>query len=439
MPRAVGLVSRAARSSGALPAKGPPRVKKGIDLDAQALGLGMERTAPVDVEREPIQVARHQRLRRGFALMAPLLVVAVGAAFMAWYYYVVQGYLHPLDFADLGAEFAGRVGLQGLATSQGGYDGQFAYFIARHPAYILTCAHHTGPCPMDDGALRSERILYPITAALLTFGHLGLLPYTLLLVNYAAIVITALLIGDLSARAGHSRWLGVGAGLFAGQVLALLRDLSEPYALLWAVLAVWLARRGRPLWAAVAVAAALLAREQLLFMLPLLALPLIAERRWGRLVLAALIGLGPFVAWQVMLRALFGHWPLLDSSRSAPLLHEPFKALWLARHTTDFGVMVLCVAVPLVASGALAAVVLWRDQLAGLLRDPIPLMVLIYGVLVSFTGVPNWQDMWAPARLAAPGIVLGVLVAARLSRSVSAAYATLLAVTVFAPILLKMR
>jgi hypothetical protein len=261
----------------------------------------------------------------------------------------------------------------------------------------------------------------------------------LLLVNFVAILVTALLIGDLCARAGHSRWLGVGAGLFAGEVLALLRDLAEPYALLWAVLAVWLLRRGRPLWAAAAVAAALLTREQLVFILPLLALPLVAERRWWRLALAALIALGPFVVWQVTLRALYGHWPLLDSSTAAPLLHKPFKALWLARDSADFGVMVLCVALPLVAAAALALAVLWRDRLAGLLRDPIPLMVLIYCVLVSFTGVPNWQDMWAPARLAAPGVVLGVLVGARLSRAVGASYATLLAVTALAPLILKMR
>lgn len=433
-------MSHAALDGTTAMAKGLPGVSKGIELDAQTTGPGIQRATPASSYAHTNGLAASQRwTRRAVTLAGPLLVVAAGAALMAWYYFAVQGYLHPLDFADLGTEFAGRVGLQHLAASQWGYDGQFTYYIARHPAYILACAHHTGPCPMDDGALRSERILYPATALILAFGHLGLLPYTLLFVNYAAILVTALLIGDLCAREDHSRWLGVGAGLFAGQVLALLRDLSEPYALLWAVLAVWLARRGRPLWAAAAVAAALLSREQLLIILPLLALPLVAERRWWRLTLAAIIGLGPFVTWQVALRVLFGHWPLFDSSGAAPLLHEPFKALWLARHTPDFGVMVVCVAVPVAASVALAAAVIWRDKLSGLLRDPIPLMVLIYGVLVSFTGVPNWQDMWAPARLAGPGIVLGVLVATRLSRSVSAAYATLLAVTVFAPLLLKMR
>lgn len=413
-----------------------------VDVSAERGGLLAKHVVP------PVGAARHagapasarmQLARRLLGMVGPLLVVALGTALMAWYYYVVQGYTHPLDFADLGKVFAGRVGLQGLATSQFGYDGQFAYYIARRPAFMLDCAHHTAPCPLDDPALRTERILYPATAAALAAGHLGLLPYTLLLVNFAAILITALLIGDLCALAGHSRWLGVGAGLFAGQVLGLLRDLAEPYALMWAVLAVWLARRGRPLWAAGAVAAALLAREQLLFILPLLGLPLVAERRWGRLALAAVIALAPFAAWQAALRALYGHWPLVDSSGAAPLLHEPFKALWLARHTPDFGVMVVCVAVPLAAAAGLAAVALWRGGLAGLPRDPVPLMTLTYCVLVSFTGVPNWEDMWAPARLAAPGIVLGVLVAARLSRSVGASYATLLAVTALAPLILKMR
>src|SRR5260221_12367316 len=98
-----------------------------------------------------------------------------------------------------------------------------------------------------------------------------------------------------------------------------------------------------------AVGAALLAREQFLFYLPYLALPLVAERRWRVLATSAAIALGPFVTWQLVLRVLYGSFPLIaGDSGAARLVLIPFHGLWQERFRPDFGLTVPCLGVPLV-------------------------------------------------------------------------------------------
>lgn len=370
--------------------------------------------------------------------IAPAIAVAAMLVLMALAYYVREGYTRVSDYADIGAKFAQRAGEQRLAVDPVGYDGQFAYQLAVHPRLVVACAQSMSRCPLDDPPLRAERILYPLTARLLALGQPALVPYTLLAVNALAIVLTVVLIGRLCVAAGASPWLGAGAGLFAGEILGTLRDLADPYSVMWVVLTVWLLFRRRPLWAAGAAAAALVTREQLLFYLPFLVLPLLAQRRWATLAGAAAIALTPFLVWQGILRILYGHWALQDSLHSAPLVLVPFGALWQQRAGPDAGLIVICVVAPVVGACAISLAALWRHGLRGVLDDPLPLMVLAYCLLVSLTGNLQWYGIWEPTRLAAPGVVLGVLVAARMSASLGSSFATLLAVTSLAPLVFSL-
>jgi hypothetical protein len=71
------------------------------------------------------------------------------------------------------------------------------------------------------------------------------------------------------------------------------------------VLAVFLLRKGRYLAFALAVAAALLTREQLILTIPLLYLPLLVMRRWRTFVAALAIGYVSFGAggrWRAVTR-----------------------------------------------------------------------------------------------------------------------------------------
>ncbi len=370
------------------------------------------------------------QLRAAAAAMGPALAVGVVLLLLARAEYVKQHFRSLAGFIDVGASYGTVAGVGSQAVTPQGYDGQFYYYIARDPGIITACARHAASCPLDAlGEVRAERILYPMAARLLVLGQPGLLPFALLLLNWLAIVATAILVGLLCAAQGASRWLGAAAALYCGETLAFLRDLTDPFGVLWIVAAVYFLRKDRPLLGALAVAAALHSREQLVFYVPLLTIPLVAQRRWKTLALSAVLALAPFVAWQAVLRALYGSWPLLSDSGAASLVPVPFGGLWQSRNTGDFKLVVAAVAVPLVAAVVVAILALRRQGVRSLLHDPVPLMVVVYCFLLSLTYWFTWSDIYGPSRVAAPGIALAAVVASTTPKPVRIGYGWLLAAT----------
>lgn len=381
--------------------------------------------------------------------LVPALVVAVVLVVMSWAYYVRWGLDHRvwgddprpravpvwLAYNDLGRIFAVRAGLQAEAIAPIGYDGQFYYYMARDPSVIGACARSESVCAIDASPLREERILYPMTARLVALGDPAAIHVALYVIDFVSIVLTALLVGRMCVEAGASRWLGAAAGLFCGELLALLHDLADPYGVLWAVLAVYLLRKNRPFWCGLAVGAALLTREQLVIALPLLALPWVARREWWRVLAFAVPALMPFLAWQAVLRALFGRWGLAGSVTTTRGLRLPFLGLWEYRGGPEFGVTVAFVAVPLVCTAVVALLWLRRQGVRELLADPVPLVVLVYALFAMLTAKAEWEGVWASARLVAPIAALGVVVACQIAPLPRYAYAALLCVTVLTPFL----
>lgn len=378
--------------------------------------------------------------RRAFlARVAPLLVVACAMLFLAYVHYREQHfYVSPgvVGFAEVNTVDAARLGIPQLAVNNPvGYDGQFFFYLAYKPSLIWTCPHDQAHCPAYEPYFRWQRIFYPMVARVLALGQPALIPYTLLLANFIGILVVAYLIGKMAVEMGASRWMGAAAGLFCGELLGFLRDLADPFGVLWTVVAVYLLRRNRPLWAAAAAGAAILTREQLVFYLPILALPLLAQRRWLTLAQSAAITLVPFIAWQVLLHSLYGIWPLFaGDTHVATLVPVPFLGLWRTRHEYDFGVTLLAAGIPLAFTIFVSLAAIWQHGPRSLLRDPVPLMALVYSLLFSMVNYLQWADVWGAGRLEDPGVVLGVLAACTLPwRSLRASYGVVLALTAFAP------
>jgi hypothetical protein len=376
----------------------------------------------------------------------PLVAVAAMLLLMAQVYYNVQRYYTKLGykgiaaFADIGLISGTHLGLSDLVMNHNptGFDGQFFYFIALDPKQPFICAERPRPanCALDSafGEVRSERILYPYMAGVLTLGAPQLVPYTLLLVNFAAILLTAWLVGRLAVQAGASVWMGAAAGLFCGEVLGFLRDVADPVAVFWVILAIYLLRKERYLWMSLAICGALLTREQLILTVPLLFLPLIAGRRWFTLGLGLLLGLGPFVVWQIVLRVMWGRWALASGDTAGAGVAQgiglPFHGLWDARTRPQFGLIVAFVVIPLVLATVIALAHIWRAGPRHLLVDPVPAIAILYALLLSLTSRILWGDMWTPGRLAALAVVIGVILVSELpSPSLRASYATLLSIT----------
>jgi hypothetical protein len=378
------------------------------------------------------------------AKFGPVLAVACVLVGMSGVYYFRWNFDHMvwgdqtrpgavpiwLAFNDVGRLWSSKIGDQASAVAPQGYDGQFFFYMAQNPGIIAKCSRGWVDCPVDAQPLREERILYPMTARLLALGNSDWLHVMLFLIDFASILVTVFLVGELCVAAGASRWLSVAAGLFCGVLLGLLRDTADPYGVMWAVLAVYLMRKGRPLWSAVAVAAALLTREQLVLVLPLLCLPLLADRRWRTAILFLGIGLTPFFLWQLQLYRLFGRFGLTESSAAVHGVQLPFQGLLQNYGNSTFGTTVVFVAIPLVAAFGIAAYWTVQHGPRALLHDPLPLMTAAYAVLATLTSSAEWIDPFASGRPAAPGVVLAVVVACGVSPRLRNSYVLLLCATV---------
>lgn len=381
-------------------------------------------------------------LRAALPALAVALVLLAGASV----YYVRWGFANAswqgkqqavpplLAFNDIGRAFASRVGDAAEAVAPIGYDGQFFYFIARDPGIMQHCARTLRGCPIDANPLREERILYPATARVVALGNSDWLHLSLFLVNLVAILVTVVILGKLCVEAGGSRWLGAAVGMFCGEMLGLLRDLADPYAVMWMVVAIYLLRKNRPLWCAAAVAAAVLAREQFVVVLPLLFLPLLAQRRWRTLVAALGIALVPFAAWQMVLRLIFDRWAFMGTVATTHGVTYPFHGLLEYAGGPEFGVTVAFVAIPLLFTLAVTFVWLRRFGLAAVLADPIPLVALVYSILLTLTAYAEWEGMWNSARLVTPAAALGVLLVCQLAPGLRRSYSGVLAITALAPL-----
>jgi hypothetical protein len=117
------------------------------------------------------------------------------------------------------------------STTSDGYDGQFAYYIAVAP---VDARLH-----LDRVNYRYTRIVYPMTARLLSLGHAELVPYALIVINWFAIPAGTYIIALWLRRRGISPWFALVYGLSPGLFVCLQRDLEEPLAYALVALAIF--------------------------------------------------------------------------------------------------------------------------------------------------------------------------------------------------------
>lgn len=104
-----------------------------------------------------------------------------------------------------------------------GYDGQFYWRLAVDPAEWARHAHGV----TFDNAYRAPRLGYPLLAYLAAGGQAGLVPWTLVGVNVAAVAAIGGMGGRLARDAGHPAAYGLLVAAAPGLVMPLGRDLAE--------------------------------------------------------------------------------------------------------------------------------------------------------------------------------------------------------------------
>jgi hypothetical protein len=209
-----------------------------------------------------------------------------------------------MSFVTIGACYADCDGNAcPLGAADEGYDGQFAYYIARDPLAAQPC--------IDLPAYRYQRILLPLFGTIFSFGNDALIPIIFVLVNLAALVIATALLEDLLVSQRLSRWFALGYGAFAGLWLGVRLSTPEPLAYGLIVAAVWIHQRRvivrdepsigawRWLWL-LCLALAPLAKETALLFVAGWILYYAVRRGWG-VFLRVIFAVVPFLLWEAVL------------------------------------------------------------------------------------------------------------------------------------------
>lgn len=218
-----------------------------------------------------------------------------------------------LEFVTIGNCYAacnGQVCALGAGEEVEGYDGQFAYYIARDPL-------NAAPC-IDVPAYRYQRILLPALGALVTLSTDALIPVAFVLIQLSAHVAAVALLERLLADLRVSRWYALVYGLFPGLLLGIRLSTSEPLAYALCIAAIYFHTQiGKTsenptrlqtfysLLPAIFLALAALAKETALLFTAGFGLYALL-RRDIRGLISAITAVIPFALWQLVLNAWFG-------------------------------------------------------------------------------------------------------------------------------------
>lgn len=248
-------------------------------------------------------------------LWPALIALAVSSLYTGWR--LAQAEWDPLslaEFPDQAAESSGN---------PGGYDGQFAYFIALDPTPEAVAA------AVDVPSYRYQRILYPLLARFLALADPARIPWSLLAVNVIAHFLGTWAVAE--SLIGYGVWPGyaLGYGLWIGLVVGIGTDLTEPSAYALAA-AGWLAcQKDRNLVGPALLGLGLFAKETIvIFWAAAFAADVINAAPRRRIFAMALGGLA-FGLWQMWLWLTFGA-PGIGSggALATPFEWIPFMGLW---------------------------------------------------------------------------------------------------------------
>ncbi|MCB0162644.1 MAG: hypothetical protein KDI79_00370 [Anaerolineae bacterium] len=210
----------------------------------------------------------------------------------------------PMAFVRLGTRYG-----QGDPNGAIGYDGQFAYQMALRPL---------GATPyLDIPPYRYQRILYPLTARLAAVGLPQVIPWALLGLNLVALAVGTFTMSQLLVWHKLNPWYALPVGLFAGQLVSLRLDLNEPFALTFALLAVYAFEKDRSRWGALFLALSMLSKETSIAFVGGYLLYFFLKQQWRVLIETGLISLGPFALVQLVIWLNFGEIGLRSGGHGA--------------------------------------------------------------------------------------------------------------------------
>ncbi len=331
-------------------------------------------------------------------LLSPAVLVFVIAAL------IVAGVtLHaggdPLVLARLGTRFS-----QGDPSGTEGYDGQFVYYIAIHPDPALVAPF------LDVPAYRYQRILLPVLAHLLSFGNPSAVPWVLVIIEILALAAGTWIVGALLSGWGASRWYALVYGLYAGYLLAVLVDLPEPlaYGLVAGGIAALESRHNVLGWFLLGLS--VFAKEVTILFVGAAIFAYLAQKRPREAFWLALIGILPYLVFQVWLWKVFGQ-PGIGSGGAMATQFEwiPYMGLWrIGQFSLVYLAAMSIVFVPAVVLPSLWGI--WKSVRTWFLgeKNLIVSGLFLNSLIIAFTPFSTFRETGGILRLAC-GLVLAVV------------------------------
>lgn len=298
--------------------------------------------------------------------------------------------------------------LDDLRSFADGYDGLAYYRLALDP---LTLAVQDHGVAFTRPAYWQSRIGYPVTCwALSLGGRADLVPVALVVVNLLAITGITVLAVRLAVRRGRSAWWGAVPAMWAGFLVGLGQDLTEPLAGLLLLGGLVLVRSRRHVLATLALIAAALTRETTLVVaLAMLAARLLlwhdgSLRRTAPPWWVGVVPLAVYAGWRTWVRDRWSETvphPPSDNPLGLPGL-ELVAYLGSAFANPVAQVPNLVLLVPTLLALALAATAVRSD-------GPLHERLALVGYLLVLASLPVWDRGQAYLRWGDEAMVLGWL------------------------------
>jgi len=304
----------------------------------------------------------------------------------------------PVAFAVTGTRFTNRTAEIPDPNITVGYDGQFAYYIARDGLASL---------PLLDGpSFRLQRILYPLAGRIVALGQPALVPWALLLINIVAQSIGAgLMSALLSAYARTPAILGgITYGLWVGLIFALRLTLTEILCFTLVLGAILAYRKQHLRTTVILLMLSAITKELGLVFAAGLALHAFTRKRYGWALLIFGAPLLLLMVWWGILRLMFGDIPTQYPAARFELI--PLRGMFAgSTDAVELVMLTLWITAPTLILFSLALLTIWRKRILSMSTA----LVLTASGFVFIMPAVSWEDPLAAYRVATPIVIAGLL------------------------------